>query len=72
MGLSHPQAVLLIYGLTAVLGTVALVTSGRTQLVSFAGFAILLGVAVVALAQRSAKAAELDPGLYPAEEADTA
>src|SRR5207244_3272224 len=45
VGLSHPQAVLVIYAMTAVLGTIAYMTSGRTQLVSFAGFAVLLGVA---------------------------
>src|SRR5438552_18281471 len=72
VGLSHPQAVLVIYAMTAVLGTIAYMTSGRTQLVSFAGFAVLLGVAVVGLAQRATKASELDPGLYPSEEADTA
>src|SRR5213594_4780459 len=62
VGLSHPQAVLVIYAMTAVLGTIAYMTSGRTQLVSFAGFAVLLGVAVVGLAQRATKASELDPG----------
>src|SRR3989475_857273 len=72
VGLTHQQAVLLIYLMTAVLGTIAYMTSGRTQLVSFAGFAVLLGVAVVGLAQRATKASELDPGLYPSEEADTA
>ena len=72
VGLSHPQAVLVIYAMTAVLGTIAYMTSGRTQLVSFAGFAVLLGVAVVGLAQRATKASELDPGLYPSEKADTA
>src|SRR6266550_2479005 len=53
VGLTHQQAVLFIYGMTAIL--IAL--------------AFLLGVAVMALAQRSAKAEELDPGLYR-EEAD--
>jgi len=69
VGLTHQQAVLFIYGMTAILGTLAFVTSGRAQLASFVALAILLGVAVMALAQRSAKAEELDPSLYR-EEAD--
>jgi UDP-GlcNAc:undecaprenyl-phosphate/decaprenyl-phosphate GlcNAc-1-phosphate transferase len=64
VGLTHQQAVLLIYGLTAALGTLAFVTSGRGQVASFVGLAIVFGVAVMALAQRSTKAEELDPGLY--------
>ena len=59
----------MIYGLTAALGTLAFVTSGRGQVASFVALAIVLGVAVMALAQRSTKAEELDPGLYR-EEAD--
>jgi UDP-GlcNAc:undecaprenyl-phosphate GlcNAc-1-phosphate transferase len=69
VGLSHQQAVLLIYAMTALLGALAFLTSGRTQLASFIGLAVLLGVAVMTLAQRSSKAEELDPGLYR-EEAD--
>ncbi len=71
VGLSHAQAVLLIYALTLGLGAIAVLTSGRAQLVSFVGLAVLLGVAVVALAQRSSRAEELDPSLY-SEEADRA
>jgi UDP-GlcNAc:undecaprenyl-phosphate/decaprenyl-phosphate GlcNAc-1-phosphate transferase len=69
VGLTHQQAVLLIYALTALLGTLAFLTSGRTQMATFIGLVVLLGIAVVALAQRSSKAEELDPGLYR-EEAD--
>jgi UDP-GlcNAc:undecaprenyl-phosphate GlcNAc-1-phosphate transferase len=69
VGLTHQQAVLLIYAMTALLGTLAFVTSGRAQIATFVGLAVLLGVAVMALAQRSSKAEELDPGLYR-EEAD--
>jgi hypothetical protein len=54
---------------TIVLGVLAFVTSGRTQIISFVGLVVLFGVAVVALAQRAPKAKELDPQLY-AEEAD--
>ncbi|HEV8229671.1 MAG TPA: MraY family glycosyltransferase [Candidatus Limnocylindria bacterium] len=69
VGLTHAQAVLLIYLLTVALGVLAFVTSGRTQVISFIGLVVLFGVAVVALAQRTSKAGELDPKLY-AEEAD--
>jgi UDP-GlcNAc:undecaprenyl-phosphate GlcNAc-1-phosphate transferase len=69
VGLTHQQAVLLIYGMTAVLGMLAFLTSGRGQIAGFVGLAVLLGIVVTALAQRSAKAEELDPGLYR-EEAD--
>lgn len=65
VGLSHRQAVLLIYCITAGLAAIALLTSGRTQLVSFLGVFVVFGIAVVALAQRSTKAGELDPALYP-------
>ena len=69
VGLTHQQAVLLIYAMTAILGTLAFLTSGRTQIVSFVALAIVLGAVVMALAQRRAKAEELDPGLYR-DEAD--
>ena len=69
VGLTHQQAVLLIYGMTALLGTLAFMTSGRGQIAGFIGLAVLLGILVMALAQRSSKAEELDPGLYR-EEAD--
>jgi hypothetical protein len=45
------------------------VTSGRGQIAGFIGLAVLLGIVVTVLAQRSSKAEELDPGLYR-EEAD--
>ena len=69
VGLSHAHAVVLIYGVTIVLGVLAFVTSGRTQVITFLGLVVLFGVTVVALAQRAPKAEELDPSLY-AEEAD--
>ncbi len=69
VGLTHRQAVLLIYAITLGLGALAFVSSGRAQTYSFVGLTILLGVAVLALAQRSQKAGELDPSLY-AEEAE--
>jgi len=69
VGLSHRQAVLLIYSLTLGLGALAFATTGRSQVISFVGLVVLFGVAVVALTQRASKAEELDPALY-AEEAD--
>jgi UDP-GlcNAc:undecaprenyl-phosphate/decaprenyl-phosphate GlcNAc-1-phosphate transferase len=69
VGLSHRQAVLLIYAITLGLGALAFVSSGRAQIYSFVGLAALFGVAVLALSQRSQKAEELDPALY-AEEAE--
>ena len=65
VGLSHRQAVLLIYAITLGLGALAFVSSGRAQIYSFVGFLVIFGVAVLAVAQRSAKAEELDPTLYP-------
>ena len=65
VGLSHRQAVLLIYAITLGLGALAFASSGRAQLYSFVGLLVLFGVAVLALSQRSAKAGELDPSLYP-------
>jgi UDP-GlcNAc:undecaprenyl-phosphate GlcNAc-1-phosphate transferase len=69
VGLTQPQAVLLIYALTFGFGALAFLTSGRTQVLSFIGAVVLFGIAVVVLAQRGSKAKELDPALY-AEEAD--
>ena len=64
VGLSHRSAVLLIYAMTLALAFVAALTPGRAQLVTFLGVAVLFGIGVVALAQRSTKAEELDPDLY--------
>jgi UDP-GlcNAc:undecaprenyl-phosphate GlcNAc-1-phosphate transferase len=65
VGLSHRQAVLVIYAITLGLGALAFVSSGRAQIYSFVGLLAVFGVAVLALSQRSVKAAELDPNLYP-------
>jgi len=65
VGLSHRQAVLLIYAITLGLGALAFVSSGRAQIYSFVGFLAVFGIAVLALSQRSTKAEELDPNLYP-------
>ncbi|HEV2250490.1 MAG TPA: MraY family glycosyltransferase [Candidatus Limnocylindria bacterium] len=65
VGLSHRQAVLLIYAITLGLGALAFLSSGRAQTYAFVGVLVLFGVVVLALSQRSAKAEELDPSLYP-------
>ena len=70
VGLSHAQAVLLIYALTLGFGAVALLTNGRTQVIAFIGAVIVFGVVVLALAQRGPKAAEAETAVY-AEEGDT-
>jgi UDP-GlcNAc:undecaprenyl-phosphate GlcNAc-1-phosphate transferase len=67
IGLSHPQAVLLIYAVTLAFGALAFLTNGRTQVVAFVGAVVAFGVAVIVLAQRGPKAN--DPALY-AKEAD--
>ncbi len=64
VGLSHTQAVFLIYVITALLGAVALLATGQTQLLAFGAVFIGFGIAVVGLAQRSTKAREFEPGLY--------
>ncbi|MHB8630753.1 MAG: glycosyltransferase family 4 protein [Candidatus Limnocylindria bacterium] len=64
VGLSHRQAVLLIYAITLGLGALAFVSSGRAQTYSFVGLLAVFGIVVLALSQRSAKAEELDPSLY--------
>ena len=69
VGLSHPQAVLLIYGLTLGFGGLAFLTSGRTQALAFIGAVVAFGIVIVLMTQRTAKAEEFDPALY-AEEAD--
>lgn len=64
IGLSHSAAVLLIYAITAVLGVAALFTTGQTQVLTFIALSVAFGVAVVALAQQSAKAREFESDLY--------
>lgn len=69
IGLSHSQAVLLIYTVTLAFGAIALLTNGRTQVFAFVGAVIVFGLAVLALAQRAPKP-EVEPAPY-AEEGDT-
>lgn len=67
VGLSHAQAVLLIYALTLGFGALAFLTSGRTQVLAFLAAVVVFGIAVVILAQRASRTRGAD--LY-AEEAD--
>jgi UDP-GlcNAc:undecaprenyl-phosphate GlcNAc-1-phosphate transferase len=52
IGLTHPQAVLLIYAMTLGLAAITFVTSDAAQLAIFAGFALLLGVVILTLPER--------------------
>ncbi len=69
VGLTHRQAVLLIYAMTLALGAVAFWSSERMQALVFVAAVLFFGIVVLALAQRAPKARELDPGLY-ADEGD--
>lgn len=51
-GLTHSQSVLLIYALTLGLAATSFVTDGLGQLLAFAGFAVLLGVLLLAIPER--------------------
>jgi UDP-GlcNAc:undecaprenyl-phosphate GlcNAc-1-phosphate transferase len=52
LGLTHPQSVLLIYGLTLGLAALTFVMSGAAQIATFGGFGLLLGVVVLTLPER--------------------
>jgi len=52
LGMTHPHAVLLIYAMTLGLAALTFVTSGAGQLAIFVGFALLLGIVIVALPER--------------------
>lgn len=56
IGLTHAQSVLFIYGITLGLSALAFVTTGAAQIASFAGFAIVLGILVVAIPERPDRA----------------
>src|ERR671934_1843861 len=69
VGFTHQQAVLLIYALTALLGTAAFLTNGRTQVLAFGGAVVVFGLVVIALA-RASKPEPVEAPAY-AEEGDT-
>ena len=63
VGLSQPQAVLLMYALTLGFGALAFLTTGRTQVLAFVGAVLLFGMALVVLIQRAKPSDEpLGPG----------
>ncbi len=67
VGLSHPQAVLLIYAMTLALGAVAFWSSERMQALVFIAAVLVFGVAALGLTQRGTKPE--DRALY-AEDGD--
>jgi UDP-GlcNAc:undecaprenyl-phosphate GlcNAc-1-phosphate transferase len=52
LGLTHAQSVLLIYALTLGLAALTFVMDGAAQIATFAGFAVLAGVLVLAIPER--------------------
>src|ERR671937_565547 len=70
IGLSHAQAVLLIYAITLGFGAIALLTNGRTQVLAFGGAVVVFGLVVLALA-RAPKPERLEAAAAYAEEGDT-
>ena len=66
VGLSQPQAVLLIYAMTLALGAVAFWSSERMQAVVFVAAVLVFGIAVLILTQRGGKNGD---GVY-AEDGD--
>lgn len=53
IGLTHPQAVLLIYGMTLGLAALTFITSSAAQLTIFAAFALALGVVILRMPERA-------------------
>jgi UDP-GlcNAc:undecaprenyl-phosphate GlcNAc-1-phosphate transferase len=68
LGLSHRQAVLLIYAICAALGTLALVLSGTGQLYAFIGVALGLGLLLLMLARREISDETFSAEAYPEED----
>jgi UDP-GlcNAc:undecaprenyl-phosphate GlcNAc-1-phosphate transferase len=61
LGLTHPQSVLLIYGLTLGLAALTFVMNGAAQIATFAGFGLLLGVVVMTLPERAVREPQSGP-----------
>jgi UDP-GlcNAc:undecaprenyl-phosphate GlcNAc-1-phosphate transferase len=68
LGLSHRQAVVLIYGICAGLGVLALVLSGTGQLYAFIGVAVGLGLLVLVLARREIAEPTFSAEAYPEDD----
>ncbi len=72
LGLTHTQAVLLIYALCIGLASLSLVLSGRGQIYAFLGLFVLSGLGLFVLARRSLVATELSAASYDSETANDA
>jgi UDP-GlcNAc:undecaprenyl-phosphate GlcNAc-1-phosphate transferase len=64
LGLSHTQAVLLIYAICGGLAILSLLLSGTGQVYAFLGLFVVGGIALFALARRTLVAQELRPESY--------
>jgi UDP-GlcNAc:undecaprenyl-phosphate GlcNAc-1-phosphate transferase len=64
LGLSHTQAVLLIYAICGGLAILSLLLSGTDQVYAFLGLFVVGGIALFALARRTLVAQELRPESY--------
>jgi hypothetical protein len=64
MGLSHTQAVLLIYAICGGLAILSLLLSGTGQVYAFLGLFVVGGIALFVLARRTLVAQELRPESY--------
>ena len=64
LGLSHTQAVLLIYAICVVLAVLSLVLSGTGQVYAFLGLVVGLGLVLFVLARRSLVAEALQAASY--------
>jgi UDP-GlcNAc:undecaprenyl-phosphate GlcNAc-1-phosphate transferase len=71
LGLSHRQAVLLIYGICLALAILSLGLSGSGQLYAFLGVFVALGVLVIVLARRSISSTGLEADAYDTDAYDS-
>ncbi len=70
LGLGHRQAVLVIYGICAVLAVLSLLLSGTGQVYAFLGLFVGLGLVLFVLTRRSLVAEELVAATYDEADAD--
>jgi UDP-GlcNAc:undecaprenyl-phosphate/decaprenyl-phosphate GlcNAc-1-phosphate transferase len=68
LGLSHRQAVVLIYAICVVLALLAYGLSGTNQLYAFLGVFVALGVLLIVLARRSISLSGLEAESYEADD----
>jgi UDP-GlcNAc:undecaprenyl-phosphate GlcNAc-1-phosphate transferase len=67
LGLTHTQAVLVIYGLCTLLAILALLLSGSGQVYAFLGVFVVLGLTIFVLARRSFRAESLEAATYESD-----